>query len=470
VNRTAHFETARQGLTILILIVSTAPLTGCFIDISTLERSPDLPGVDDAPKIAVCCFLEDEDLTNDVSYTDKASHGHYILTMLFPIPLFADKRIGKTPGAIALSDTIDGRYDEDMADLCVKQLVATYGLHAESLDDRTGAIDVAALCGEAAGADCDHLLVINQREYDSVAYFEGEGSYSKGVRTLSGSLRFPSVSLFRVSDGERLYCAAKRKEEFVFTILPWRVWWDGPRPSGFPDGSGFESYETDVLERYGAGDEESSAFKASRSILADIFGARDPGSDSYRLGYNLLNGIDGPQHDMFAFVAFRSAAELGNASAFHAMGWMFENGRGGDVDFAEAMKNYRWAADRGSAKAETSIGCLYLQGKGVETNPEEAKKWFEKAAGKKEPLAMFYLGRIYMQGNGVTQNSIEGVKWYRKAADQGHTLSMCELGAMYRDGQGLPANSTESSKWFRKAARLGDETAQDALKDAGLTW
>jgi len=470
VNRTTHTGSRRRHSIVLFLILSIAPLTGCYIDISTLEISPDLPGVADEPKIAVCCYLEEEDLNNDVSYADRARHSYIVLTMFLPVPLFSDLRIGSTPGVIDASDTLGGGYDTRLTAFCEKILHSSYGLHAVRLDDRSGAVEVAALCDEAAEAGCDHLLVVNQREYDTVAFLEGGGTASESIATLRGSLRFPSVSLFRVSDKERLYCSAKNREEFVFTILPWMFWWSSPRPSGFSGGGGFDSYKAEVLDRYGAGDEESSAFRAAQSILTDIFGAVEPGQASYRLGYNFLYGTDGPQNDFLAIMSFSAAAELGNVSAIFAIGWMYELGRGCPVDYAEAMKFYREAVDRGSVKALTAMGNMHHGGKGVPRDFAKAKKWYEKAAEKEELLAMYCLGKMYRDGEGLAPNSTEAVAWFRKAADAGQTDSMLALGVIYRNGQGLPANMTEANKWFRKAARLGDEQAQGVLKEAGLDW
>jgi TPR repeat protein len=164
-----------------------------------------------------------------------------------------------------------------------------------------------------------------------------------------------------------------------------------------------------------------------------------------------------------ARVAYRQAADQGNAVAQNNLGDIYADGRGVARNYAEALKWYHRAADQGSAQAQYGIGVMYSFGFGVSKNYTEALKWYHLAADQGSAQAQNGIGVMYDLGFGVSENDTEAAKWYRLAADQGSHDGQVNLGGMYEIGVGVPQSYAEALKWYHLAADQGDAHAQNKL-------
>jgi Ankyrin repeats (3 copies)/Sel1 repeat len=77
---------------------------------------------------------------------------------------------------------------------------------------------------------------------------------------------------------------------------------------------------------------------------------------------------------------YLKAADLGDAGAENAIGFMYDNGSGVKQDYSDALTWYRRAADHGFAKAQYNVGLDYDAGLGVQRDVDQARTWVQKAA------------------------------------------------------------------------------------------
>ena len=74
------------------------------------------------------------------------------------------------------------------------------------------------------------------------------------------------------------------------------------------------------------------------------------------------------------------AAEQGDPSAQHNLGYMHANGEGVPENDIEAVKWYRLAAEQGHAEAQNNLGTMYQYGEGVPKDYVQAYAWMSIAA------------------------------------------------------------------------------------------
>ena len=84
---------------------------------------------------------------------------------------------------------------------------------------------------------------------------------------------------------------------------------------------------------------------------------------------------------------------------------------------------YRKAAESGDADACYSLGEAYEQGGTVAVNYAKAMHWYGLAAEQDHADALHAIGSLYDNGRGVAQNTNSAVDWYRKAAENGYAGS-----------------------------------------------
>lgn len=185
-------------------------------------------------------------------------------------------------------------------------------------------------------------------------------------------------------------------------------------------------------------------------------------SDAGRESEALAHGNRYFSESNFAEAAkyYRKAAELGNAAAQLALGWLYENGKGVSRNYSEAVKWYRKAAEQGEPVALGNLGHIYYSGHGVKRDYGEALKWFRKAAEQGNDAAYSWLGSMYYNGQGARRNYGEAMKWFLKAAGQGNADAQNYIGWMYQNGLGVLKDNTEALKWYRKAASGGSAAGQ----------
>jgi hypothetical protein len=244
---------------------------GCTYHLCVEERSEaEMPSWNDT--VAVGVFAEEKDLHRDIAGRDRLYNTVWVLTLFFPIPLFVDYRIATCPGEIEGDDTLEGSPDPGFAENIVRGF-GRVGCQGRVIDAPRGESSVPDLLEKSRKLNCTYLLLVNYREYDEIVFLGEETSQDTTITTVSGSLVFPSVSLFRVADGKRVYCFTRKYEYVEWTFLPWWFWWDGPRPRSVSYAYLYDTYR-DWIHRFSAGNEAVSAKQAASSILDDLFPRR----------------------------------------------------------------------------------------------------------------------------------------------------------------------------------------------------
>jgi TPR repeat protein len=157
-----------------------------------------------------------------------------------------------------------------------------------------------------------------------------------------------------------------------------------------------------------------------------------------------------------ALVAFKKAADKGNADAQYNLGFMYVSEQGVQRDYAEAMSWYKKSAAQGNVRAMVNLGRMYAKAQGVPQDYRKAISLYEEAAAKDYPDAMYSLGVIYQTGIGAKQNFKQALAYFQAAAELGNASSQYYLGLMYFKGQGVSENLVEAMKWFILAGDYND--------------
>lgn len=89
----------------------------------------------------------------------------------------------------------------------------------------------------------------------------------------------------------------------------------------------------------------------------------------------------------------RPKAIAGDASAQHALGYLYETGSGVPQDFTTAASWNRKAAEQGNAGGQADIGWMYYKGLGVPQDPVQAYKWLV-LAGRENMTARRHLQEV----------------------------------------------------------------------------
>lgn len=164
--------------------------------------------------------------------------------------------------------------------------------------------------------------------------------------------------------------------------------------------------------------------------------------------------------DTQALEAVQRAAEGGDLTAQHYLGYCYASGDRVLKDGATAVKWYTRAGDAGYLPSLSNLGLLYQRGDGVSRDLAQALKLYHRAADAGWKQAQANIGILYRDGLGVARDPIEALKWFRLAAAQGHTVAMVEIGRAYRFGQGVEKDSSAAITWFEKAAAQGEPLAE----------
>ena len=141
---------------------------------------------------------------------------------------------------------------------------------------------------------------------------------------------------------------------------------------------------------------------ASPEALRQMALAGDPEA-AFELGWDCLQGHDGPRNDEEAASWYRLAS-ISSPEAENNLGWMYQNGCGVPQDDAEALRLYRRAADGGCPTAFTNLGWMYLFGRGVSRDVTHAEELFRKAEKNGCPAASVWMAHIcreHMTGKGM---------------------------------------------------------------------
>ncbi len=122
--------------------------------------------------------------------------------------------------------------------------------------------------------------------------------------------------------------------------------------------------------------------------------AKDNSHLMNKLGNRLLDGVGcevSEANDKLAFEAFQKAAERGNETAKHNLGWMYKNGRGCQIDYNKALQLFKEAERINSFYY---IGDMYEHGLGVVADIDAAIQYYKKAADEGNKKAINRLKEI----------------------------------------------------------------------------
>ena len=130
-------------------------------------------------------------------------------------------------------------------------------------------------------------------------------------------------------------------------------------------------------------------------------------------------------------------------------------------DYATAIKHWRSGAELGEAGAQSALGYMYSAGLGVRQDYKEANRLYKLAAEQGEATAQSNLGINYYSGLGTEKDQIEAVRWFRLAANNGNVAALLQLASMYAAGEGgVRRDHTEAYNLYKAAAERGDSSAQ----------
>ncbi len=199
-------------------------------------------------------------------------------------------------------------------------------------------------------------------------------------------------------------------------------------------------------------------------------------------------------------VAYRAAAQQGDAAAWIMLAWWNVNPDFGEPDLEAAeqalragidagvsaagleLVKLRWfferdtatpserneayqlvsaivQADPGNAEGLYLLALLTTYGFGVAASPREGFLLQQKAAELGHAAALFELYVHYANGLGVAADEAAALDACRRAAEAGHPRGMYNLGAAYASGQGLPKSVPEALRWYERAADAGNPWA-----------
>ena len=144
-----------------------------------------------------------------------------------------------------------------------------------------------------------------------------------------------------------------------------------------------------------------------------------------------------------------------------------------DQRSAQELADLHARADAGEATAQHALGFLYSDGLGVPQDHVEAAGWYRRAAEQGEATAQHALGVMYYDGLGVPQDYGEAHIWLNLAASQ-LTGQSRERAVAVRDALAVLLTSAELREAQRRARALHAAQSvqmrsgvQDALAPAG---
>src|SRR5262249_26049536 len=219
---------------------------------------------------------------------------------------------------------------------------------------------------------------------------------------------------------------------------------------------------------------------------------------------DMMIGILTPNEVAKIPVAYRSAAEYGDSSAWVKLAWWYALPQFGepDVKSAEAalqqainanvenakleLVKIRWFfkrqtatpverqeayemvsgiadLDPRNAEAVYFLALLSTHGFGVEPSPQRGFALQERAAELGNADAMFELYVHYIHGLGVPSDENAALQACRQAAEAGHSRAMYNLGAFNASGRSMPKNIPEAIKWYERASDSGNPSAMAGL-------
>ncbi len=126
-----------------------------------------------------------------------------------------------------------------------------------------------------------------------------------------------------------------------------------------------------------------------------------------------------------------AAAETGDVTAQHFLGYFHTEGLGGTTNYVEGRKWYLKAAEQNFPNSLNNLALIYRDGKGVEKDIEQTKTYLRRAAELGLTRAQEGLARLilYQKDPPDDEEREEAMKWFKIASDSG--LGGAQIGYGY---------------------------------------
>ena len=174
---------------------------------------------------------------------------------------------------------------------------------------------------------------------------------------------------------------------------------------------------------------------------------------------NLLQRGYGVQRDALrAKELYRAAADQGYPPAMVALGEMLLKG-GQKTDVGKAIELLERAAEQGQVTAHHHLGFAHERGQGVAVDFAKAKAHYLIAALEGYGPSQGALGYLYRMGRGTDRDFTEAVKWYRLAAEQGDFVASNRLAWLMATCPVEEVCDAETALEFARQAVNADDSA-----------
>lgn len=167
-----------------------------------------------------------------------------------------------------------------------------------------------------------------------------------------------------------------------------------------------------------------------------------------------------------------AAAEKGDVTAQHFLGYHHTEGLDGTTNYVEGRKWYLKAAEQSFPNSLNNLGVIYVRGRGVAKDTEKAMGYFKQAAELGVDSSQHTLARLILYGGNTKvgpEEQAEAFAWLRKAADAGYAESQALYGwvLMYPPAGGR-GNGDEAISYLQKALAQGHSDAARWIGDIYL--
>ncbi|XP_035972292.2 death ligand signal enhancer isoform X1 [Halichoerus grypus] len=166
-----------------------------------------------------------------------------------------------------------------------------------------------------------------------------------------------------------------------------------------------------------------------------------------------------------AFSYFQKAADHGYSKAQYNVGLCHEHGRGTPRDLGKAALFYQLAASQGHSLAQYRYARCLLQDPASAGGPKQqrAVSMLKQAADSGLREAQAFLGVLFTKEPHLDEQ--RAVKYFWLAANNGDSQSRYHLGICYEKGLGVQRNLGEAVRCYQQSAALGNEPAQERLRN-----
>lgn len=195
--------------------------------------------------------------------------------------------------------------------------------------------------------------------------------------------------------------------------------------------------------------------------------AAEHGDDTclHLLGFCYMTGTGVARDEEKAVEAWENAVERGVVNAMVDLGKYYSD-RCDDAGLKRAMELYARAEENGSAYGAYDLGWVYVHRLRDAVN---ALPHFERAVELGAYDAYWDIASLYYGGELIPQDLEKAFGYYSLGAERGDADCIAALGIMYYYGQGTAEDRKKAVEHFKKGALLGNASAMINLAKCHLT-